>query len=90
VLATGAIDAALTTGLPPWPTLTPYRIGLLVKVAIYLAMTALALFNRYALAPRVARDPRAARGLAFGALGEIVLGLAAIADVSRFAIMNPL
>jgi putative copper resistance protein D len=90
VLVTGAVDAALTTGLPPWPTLTPYRIGLLVKVAIYLAMTALALFNRYVMAPRVARDPRAARGLAFGALGEIALGLAAVADVSRFATMNPL
>jgi putative copper resistance protein D len=89
VLLTGTLETAMITGLPPWRELTPYRVGVLVKVALFLAMTALALVNRYVLAPRVGRDAGAARKLAVGALGEWALGLAAVADVSRFAMTNP-
>ncbi len=89
VLLTGALDAALTTGLPPWRALTLYRWGVLVKVALFAAMTALALVNRYVLAPRVGHDPRAARRLTALALAELALGIAALADASVFALSNP-
>ena len=89
VLISGTLDAALTTGLPPWRALTPYRVGLLVKVGLFLAMTALALFNRYVLAPDAGRDAGAARRLAAGAMAEFALGLAALADVSQFAMREP-
>ena len=89
VFLTGGLDAALTTGLPPWRALTPYRAGILVKAALFLAMTALALVNRYVLAPQAGRNVRAARRLGLGALGEFGLGLAAVADVSFFATTDP-
>ena len=89
VLLTGTLDAAMTTGSPPWRALTPYRLGVLVKIAIFLSMTALALVNRYVWAPKVGRDPLAARRLAAGAVGEFVLVLAALTDVSLFAIADP-
>jgi putative copper resistance protein D len=89
VLLTGALDAALTTGLPPWRAMTDYRLGLTIKTTIFAGMTALALFNRYVLAPRAGFDRGAARGLAAGAVGEIVLGLAALADVSILALFDP-
>ena len=90
VLLTGGLDAAMTTGLPPWRALTFYRVGVLVKLALFSAMTALALINRYRLAPQVGRRAGAARWLAAGAAGEIALALAALADVSVFATSDPL
>ena len=48
----------MTTGLPPGRALTPYRVGVLVKLLLFLAMTALALVNRYVFAPRRAATPR--------------------------------
>ena len=89
VLLTGALDAAMTTGLPPWRAMTLYRQGLTLKVAIFALMTALALVNRYALAPRAGSSPSAARALAAGAVGEWALAMAAIADASFFALQDP-
>jgi len=89
VLLTGVLNAALTSGPPPWRALTAWRLGLAIKAMIFLAMTALALFNRYVLAPRAGRDPSSAARLAAGALGEFALGLAALADVSIFALSDP-
>ena len=89
VLLTGGLDAAMTTGLPPWRILTGWRLGLLVKAAIFLVMVALALFNRYVLAPRAGRERSAARALAVGAVAELTLGLFALADASFFALLDP-
>jgi putative copper resistance protein D len=89
VFVSGALDVAMTTKALPWPPTTPYRLGLAAKIAVYLAMVALALVNRYVLAPRISRQPAAARALAAGAIGEIALALTAIALVSAFATFDP-
>ena len=89
VFATGAFDILLTSGALPWPPDTPYRQGLCLKIAIVCAMTALALFNRYVLAPRIGRSPAAVRALAAGAFAEFALALAAVALVSGFATLDP-
>ena len=89
VFVSGALDVAMTSGTLPWPPVTPYRLGLTVKIAVYFTMVALALVNRYVLAPRISRDAAAARALAAGAVAEIALALTAIALVSAFATFNP-
>jgi putative copper resistance protein D len=86
---TGALDVAMTSGAPPWPADTPYRAGLDGKILVFAAMAALALANRYLLAPRVGRSPFAAPALAAGAAAEIALALAALALVSAFATFDP-
>ena len=88
VFLSGALDVAMTSGSWPWPPVTPWRIGLFCKVAVFAAMTALALVNRYAFAPRLS-SPRAAKALAAGAVAEIVLGLVALALVAGFATQDP-
>ncbi len=89
VFVSGALDAAMTTGALPWPPSTPYRAGLDSKILVFSGMTALALVNRYVLAPRIGRSALAARALAAGAVAEIVLALSAIALVSAFATFDP-
>lgn len=89
VFATGALEVAMTSGAAPWPPDTPWRLGLDAKILVFAAMTAVALGNRYVLAPRIGRNPAAARALAAGATAEIALGLAAIALASAFATYNP-
>ena len=89
VLATGAVNIAMTTHGWPWPPDSPYRQMLCAKIAIVAAMVALALFNRYVLASKAGRSSAAARALAAAAVAEIALALAAIALVSSFAILDP-
>ena len=89
VFVTGAINVALTTHALPWPPSSPYRVGLDAKILVFAAMAALALVNRYALAPKVGRSAAAARALAAGAVAEIALGLIAVALVSAFATFDP-
>ncbi len=89
ILLTGAVDVAMTTGALPWPPHSPYRVGLLVKILVFLVMTAVALGNRYILAPRLAGSALAARALAAGAYVEIALALTAISLVSAFARFDP-
>ena len=89
IFLTGALDVALTTHALPWPPSTPYRLGLDSKIAVFAAMTALALFNRYAQAPRIGSSARARHALAAGAAAEIALAACAVALVSVFATLNP-
>jgi putative copper resistance protein D len=89
VFVTGALDVAMTTHALPWPPFSLYRAGLWSKASLFLAMTALALVNRYVFAVRAGRAPAAARALGIGALAEIGLGLSAVALVSVFATADP-
>jgi putative copper resistance protein D len=89
IFLSGALDVALTTGAWPWPPVTPYRLGLDSKILVVAAMTALALANRYVLAPRIGRSSRARAALAAGAVAEIALAAVAIALVSAFATFDP-
>jgi len=90
VVATGAVNTALTLGA--WPTYfsSPYQALLAAKIAIVAAMIGIALFNRYVLTPRIEKQPRAAlRALTISSLAEVALGLVALALVSVFAILAP-
>jgi putative copper resistance protein D len=89
IFLTGALDVALTTHALPWPPSTPYRLGLDSKILVFAAMTALALFNRYGLAPRMGRSAWAKHALAAGAAAEIALAAGAVALVSVFATLDP-
>jgi putative copper resistance protein D len=89
LLASGALDVAMTSGALPWPPDTPWRVGLDAKIMVFAAMTALALVNRYVLAPRIGRSGTAAKALAAGAAAEIALALTAIALASGFATYDP-
>ena len=90
VLATGAVNVALV--LDRWPTQwsSPYQALLVAKIAAVLAMTGLAITNRYVLVPRIKRSNGAAvRAIRDGAVAEILLGVAAVALVAVFGLLDP-
>jgi putative copper resistance protein D len=89
VVLTGIVNVALTSGAPPFPPTTPYRALLCVKIALVATMVALALFNRYVLAPRLTADGPARRALMQSCVAEVVLGAAVVALVSLFGLLDP-
>lgn len=90
VLLSGAVSTALVVGRWPVDLASPYEVLLDAKIACVLAMAALALVNRYVLVPRLARDPASAgRALRLGTLAEVPLGLAALALVAVFGLLDP-
>ncbi len=89
VVLTGAVNVALTSGAAPFPPTTPYRALLCVKIALVATMIALALVNRYVLAPRLRPDASALRILMKTSLAEVALGAAVVALVSLFGLLDP-
>ena len=89
VLLSGAASSALVLGRWPLDLRRPYEALLDAKIAAVLAMTGLALLNRYVLVPHLARQPGAGEGLRLGTLAEVPLGLAAIALVAVFGLLDP-
>jgi putative copper resistance protein D len=89
VVLTGTVNVALTSGLGALAPATPYRMLLAAKLVLVATMVALALFNRYVLAPRLAREGNARRALARGCVAEVVLGAAVVALVSLFGLLDP-
>ncbi len=90
VLASGVANTVLV--LERWPTdwSLPYKALLAVKVAVVALMVGLALVNRYVTLPRSAQHAHmASAALWFGTLAEVPLGLAAIALVSVFGLLDP-
>ena len=86
---TGSVNAAFLAGDPEAALGTPYGQLLAVKVALYLAMTALALTNRFRVLPRLA-DDEAALGLMWRNVAiEQALGLAILAIVSVLGTLPP-
>ena len=61
VVLTGIVNFALTSGFGALAPTTPYRVLLGAKLALVATMVALALFNRYVLAPRLASERSAQR-----------------------------
>lgn len=88
VVLTGSVNIALTGGAPI-PLTTPYRVLLSAKVMVVIAMIAIALFNRYVLAPRLKREAAALGSLMKTSLAEVALGAAVVALVSLFGLMDP-
>jgi putative copper resistance protein D len=89
ILLTGIVNVALTSGLGALAPTTPYRMLLAAKAAVVATMVALAVFNRYVLAPRLTPDGPAQRALRRNCLAEVVLGAAAVAFVSLFGLLDP-
>jgi putative copper resistance protein D len=89
IVLTGVVNIALTSRHPPLPPTTPYRALLAAKLVIVAIMIALALFNRFVLAPRLKTSANALTTLRATSLAEIALGCVVIALVSVFALLDP-
>jgi putative copper resistance protein D len=89
LILTGIANIALTSGAPPFPPSTPYRALLSVKILLVAVMIGLAMFNRYALAPRLERDPSAQKMLRANCLQEFALGVVVVGLVSVFGLFDP-
>ena len=89
IVLTGVVNVALTSGLGALAPTTPYRMLLAAKLVAVGTMVALALFNRYVLAPRLAQNGSAQRALARSCVAEVVLGAAVVALVSTFGLLDP-
>jgi putative copper resistance protein D len=89
VVLTGAVNVALTSGAAPFPPTTPYRALLCVKIALVAMMIAIALVNRYALAPRLEPGAPALGIMMTTSFAEVVLGAGVVALVSVFGLLNP-
>ena len=76
IVLTGVVNIALTSGHPPIPPTTPYRALLVAKIIIVAIMIALALFNRFVLAPRLKTSANALATLRATSAAEIALGCA--------------
>ena len=62
---------------------------LAAKLVLVATMVALALVNRYVLAPRLKADGPARRALMQSCVAEVVLGAAVVALVSLFGLLDP-
>jgi putative copper resistance protein D len=89
IVLTGVVNIALTSHRLPIPPTTPYRALLIAKLVIVAVMIALALINRFVLAPRLKTSANALAILRATSLVEIALGCGVIALVSVFALLDP-
>ena len=89
VLASGAFNTALVLGRWPTDLTSPYQAMLDAKIAVVSGMVVLALLNRYVLVPRLSRRPGTLVALRRATLTEVPLGLAAIALVAVFGLLDP-
>jgi copper resistance protein D len=89
VVLTGAVNIALTSGAAPFPPSTPYRALLCVKIALVATMIAIALLNRYVLAPRLKPEAPALGLMMKTSVAEVVLGGIVVALVSVFGLLDP-
>ena len=90
VVLTGIVNTAWTLGGWPVDFSSLYQILLAAKIALVATMIALALANRYILAPRIKNQTGSAlRALTINTVAEIGLGAAVLALVSVFATLAP-
>lgn len=88
LLATGAVNTFNTVGIGDALTDTAYGRLLLAKIALFLMMVCIAIFNRHILAPRLTEPGRMAR-LQRNSIVEIALGVLIIAIVGALGTMSP-
>lgn len=90
VLATGLVNVGLTLGRWPTDWSSPYQRMLGLKIAAVCTMTGLAIVNRYIFVPAAAEHSVAAiRAMRIASVFEIILGLAAVALVAMFGMLDP-
>ncbi|MGE3782210.1 MAG: copper homeostasis membrane protein CopD, partial [Alphaproteobacteria bacterium] len=91
IVLTGIVNTAILVGSVGGLTRTPYGRLLLVKIALFLLMVALAAMNRFVLVPRIDREgaPTGADALMWTIGIEQIFGLAIIAAVSLLGTWPP-
>ncbi|RZL68658.1 MAG: copper resistance D family protein [Variovorax sp.] len=90
VIGSGIVNTALTLGRWPIDRGAPYELLLVFKIVLVAAMVALAVFNRYALVPRLSPSrPGVLRTIRRATYAEIALGVGAIALVALFSLLDP-
>jgi putative copper resistance protein D len=90
VLTTGIANAVLVLGRLPIDWSSPYQWKLSWKIAVALAMTCMALANRYLFVPMRGTHPITSRSLLVaGCCAEILLGLSAFALVASLGLDDP-
>ncbi|WP_413722654.1 copper homeostasis membrane protein CopD [Sodalis sp. RH23] len=90
VIFTGIVNTALVLGHWPLDGSAPYQRLLLIKIAVVAVMVILAVTNRYAVVPAMARHhPAAIRILTLLTLAEMILGNLVLILVSIFATLEP-
>ncbi|RDV01261.1 copper homeostasis membrane protein CopD [Undibacter mobilis] len=88
LLASGIVNTAILVGWPTDPLATTYARALALKIGLFVAMLALAAFNRFRLTPALPR-PGALRALAGTALAETGLGLGVLLLVGLLGTLPP-
>lgn len=89
VILTGVANAALILNGTPIDGASLYQRLLATKIALVAGMLGLALLNRYVFVPRVAARSNAIVAIRVGSLAEIGLGIAVLALVAAFGMMDP-
>jgi putative copper resistance protein D len=89
LILTGILNISMTSGTLPFPPSTTYRALLLVKILLVAIMVALALVNRYALAPRLGPDGSVQKIMRATCLEEVALGVIVVGLVSVFGLIDP-
>ncbi|PFH09996.1 putative copper resistance protein D [Collimonas sp. PA-H2] len=90
VLLSGAINTMLVLGRWPTDWSSPYQLLLSLKILLTAAMVGLAILNRYVFVPRMkSAAPAAIASIRRSTLIEICLGMAILALVSVFGMLEP-
>jgi copper resistance protein D len=92
VALTGTVNTNLLVGSIDGLTGTPYGLVLLVKIALFLLLVAVAMVNRLVLVPRIGREATSSGGTAAllsMVVIEQILGLAIISVVSVLGMLPP-
>lgn len=89
LVLSGTANVALTSAALPFPPTSLYRALLTIKIVLVAMMVGLALFNRYALVPRLGSNGSGRSALRTGCLTEVALGAAVVGLVSVFGLLDP-
>jgi len=88
LVLTGVLNALAILGLSA-PRFSVYRSVLIVKVALAAAMIALAIFNRWRLAPALAQDGATPHRLALTVVTELALAVMVISAAGFLGLLPP-
>jgi putative copper resistance protein D len=90
IVASGIVNTVLVLGRWPTDWSSPYQTMLALKVALVAVMVTLAVVNRYAFVPRIARQPsRSLHALRLATIAEVTLGICVVVLVSVFGMFDP-
>ncbi len=91
LVATGLVNGWILVGPQHVGDLasSPYGVGLIAKLVLFVAMLGLAAANRFVLTPALAGGENAAGGLRFSILAETVLAIGVLACVAFLGVQSP-